>query len=213
MRGAVWKGAGEETEVATLTVSKFDDAGGRQGRRDAGIPDPTLGRDYLRCAYAPMVELLDYPHANGFANYIVSGGGRDLMHPITQEVYGIPREWVIGSSSTFAYTSNERAEPSPTSRRPTTSTTAGEAGADLEPDRPTTDSPRRPLDHLGSAPHTGMSLPSLPMISGTSEGQRRQRTDPHPRRRRSPGPGDDSAASRQDGGLVHTGRTGSGAGK
>ena len=62
--------------------------------------------------------------ANGFTNYIVSGGGRDFMRPISQDMYGIPRERVIGSSSTFAYTSNGRAAPSPTSPRPTTSTTA-----------------------------------------------------------------------------------------
>jgi phosphoserine phosphatase len=66
---------------------------------------PTLGRGYLQCAYAPMVELLRYLEANGFSNYIASGGGRDFMRPITQEVYGIPRERVIGSSSMLAYTS------------------------------------------------------------------------------------------------------------
>ena len=54
-----------------------------------------------------MVELLDYLTANGFATYIASGGGRDFMRPISQEMYGIPRERVIGSSSTFAYTSND----------------------------------------------------------------------------------------------------------
>jgi phosphoserine phosphatase len=69
---------------------------------------PTLGRSYLDCAYAPMVELLDYLKANGFANYIVSGGGRDFMRPITQEVYGVPRERVIGSAPAFAYTSDDR---------------------------------------------------------------------------------------------------------
>jgi phosphoglycolate phosphatase-like HAD superfamily hydrolase len=68
---------------------------------------PTLGRGYLDCAYAPMIELLGYLKANGFANYIVSGGGRDFMRPISQDVYGIPRERVIGSSSTFAYTGNK----------------------------------------------------------------------------------------------------------
>jgi phosphoserine phosphatase len=67
---------------------------------------PTLGRGYLDCAYPPMLELLDYLQANGFANYIASGGGRDFMRPISQDVYGIPRERVIGSSSTFAYTGN-----------------------------------------------------------------------------------------------------------
>jgi phosphoserine phosphatase len=69
---------------------------------------PTLGRGYLECAYAPMVELLQYLAANGFSNYIASGGGRDFMRPISQEVYGIPRQRVIGSSVALAYTSDER---------------------------------------------------------------------------------------------------------
>ncbi len=63
---------------------------------------PTLGRGYLECAYAPMVELLGYLAANGFTNYIASGGGRDFMRPISQEVYGIPRDRVIGSATTFS---------------------------------------------------------------------------------------------------------------
>jgi hypothetical protein len=36
----------------------------------------------------------------------VDARGRDLMRPISQDVYGIPRERVIGSSSTFAYASD-----------------------------------------------------------------------------------------------------------
>jgi hypothetical protein len=55
-----------------------------------------------------MVELLGYLEANGFANYIASGGGRDFMRPISQEVYGIPRDRVIGSTATFQYTSDDR---------------------------------------------------------------------------------------------------------
>jgi phosphoglycolate phosphatase-like HAD superfamily hydrolase len=66
---------------------------------------PTLGRGYLDCAYAPMVELLAYLKANRFSNYIASGGGRDFMRPISQDMYGVSREEVIGSSSTFAYSS------------------------------------------------------------------------------------------------------------
>ncbi len=69
---------------------------------------PTLGRSYLDCAYAPMVELLDYLKENGFANYIVSGGGRDFMRPITEEMYGVSRERVIGSAPAFVYTSDDR---------------------------------------------------------------------------------------------------------
>jgi phosphoglycolate phosphatase-like HAD superfamily hydrolase len=59
---------------------------------------PTLGRPYLRCGFAPMVELLHYLEANGFANYIASGGDRDFMRPFAQDIYGIPPERVIGSA-------------------------------------------------------------------------------------------------------------------
>jgi hypothetical protein len=68
---------------------------------------PTLGRGYLACSYRPMVELLGYLEANGFRNYIASGGGRDFMRPISQEVYGIPRQRVIGSSTALAYEPGE----------------------------------------------------------------------------------------------------------
>jgi phosphoglycolate phosphatase-like HAD superfamily hydrolase len=69
---------------------------------------PTLGRGYLACGYRPMVELLAYLDANGFANYIASGGGRDFMRPISQELYGVPRQRVIGSSTTLAWEPDEQ---------------------------------------------------------------------------------------------------------
>jgi hypothetical protein len=69
---------------------------------------PTLGRGYIECGYKPMVELLAFLGANGFGNYIASGGGRDFMRPISDELYGIPRERVIGSSATLDYTNDQR---------------------------------------------------------------------------------------------------------
>jgi phosphoserine phosphatase len=69
---------------------------------------PTLDRGYLECGYKPMVELLALLEANGFGNYIASGGGRDFMRPISHELYGIPRERVIGSSATLDYTNDAR---------------------------------------------------------------------------------------------------------
>jgi len=53
---------------------------------------------YKEMVYQPMLELLDYLNANGFKNYIVSGGGIEFMRPWAEEVYGIPSEQVIGSS-------------------------------------------------------------------------------------------------------------------
>ncbi len=97
-------GAGVVAAFANITVDQFEadaDAFLRTTRH------PTLERGYLECAYAPMVELLAHLRANGFANYIASGGGRDFMRPISDEVYGIPREAVIGSAVALAYTPDE----------------------------------------------------------------------------------------------------------
>ena len=50
-----------------------------------------------------MVELLRYLEAHGFSCYIVSGGDRDFMRPITAEYYGIPPERVVGSAVGLSY--------------------------------------------------------------------------------------------------------------
>jgi phosphoglycolate phosphatase-like HAD superfamily hydrolase len=68
-----------------------------------GESHPTLGRVYVRMAFAPMVELLRYLEANGFTSYIATGGGRDFVRPVSEEVYGIPPERVIGSSVALEY--------------------------------------------------------------------------------------------------------------
>jgi phosphoserine phosphatase len=97
-------GTGVVAAFANLTVDEFETAS------DTFLHSarhPTLGRGYLECAYAPMVELLGYLRGNGFANFIASGGGRDFMRPISDEVYAIPREGVIGSAVALAYTPDE----------------------------------------------------------------------------------------------------------
>jgi len=65
--------------------------------------NPVLKRPYLKTAYAPMRELLQYLEANQFTNYIVSGGGRDFMRPITRELYGAPPERVVGTTVALQY--------------------------------------------------------------------------------------------------------------
>jgi len=59
---------------------------------------PKTGRLFTDMTYQPMVELLGYLKANGFTNYIVSGGGIEFMRPWTGKIYGIPPEQVVGSS-------------------------------------------------------------------------------------------------------------------
>ena len=68
---------------------------------------PTLGRPFRDCGYLPMVELLRYLSANGFTNYIASGGDRDFMRPVTEAIYGIPSEHVIGSSVGLRFSEDE----------------------------------------------------------------------------------------------------------
>ena len=59
---------------------------------------PKSGKRFLDMTYQPMLEVLAYLKANGFKNYIVSGGGIEFMRPWAFEAYGIPPEQVIGSS-------------------------------------------------------------------------------------------------------------------
>ena len=64
---------------------------------------PSLGRVFAECVYQPMIELLHYLERNGFTTYIVSGGDRDFMRPVTEHLYGIPSERVVGSATGLAY--------------------------------------------------------------------------------------------------------------
>jgi phosphoglycolate phosphatase-like HAD superfamily hydrolase len=68
---------------------------------------PVLGRLYRDCAYEPMLEVLRFLEANGFTNYIVSGGGRDFMRGFALDLYGIPRERVIGSTVAYRYVEDD----------------------------------------------------------------------------------------------------------
>lgn len=107
--------AGDDTNVRTLLGGvlaahagiRVDDFEQQADSFLRSAQHPTLGRGYLECVYAPMVELLRYLEANGFSNYIASGGGRDFMRPISDELYGIPRDRVIGSSTALDYVGDD----------------------------------------------------------------------------------------------------------
>jgi phosphoserine phosphatase len=107
--------AGDDTLAMTLLagiLAAYDGISVEEfeARSDAFLRSaqhPTLGCGYLETSYAPMVELLAYLETNGFSNYVVSGGGRDFIRPVTQDLYGIPRERVMGSASTLEYVSDQ----------------------------------------------------------------------------------------------------------
>lgn len=85
---------------AGMTAENFDGIA-----RDwlATAKHPKFGRLFKQCIYRPQTELLEYLRANGFKTYIVSGGGIDFIRAVANEIYGIPREQVIGSSGKLRY--------------------------------------------------------------------------------------------------------------
>lgn len=69
----------------------------------ASAKHPKTGKPYDQMTFLPMRELLDYLRANGFKTYIVSGGGVEFMRTVTEKMYGIPPEQVVGSTIATKY--------------------------------------------------------------------------------------------------------------
>ena len=81
---------------AGMTIDEFRDA------VEAWITSarhPRYRRRYDELVYQPMKELLQHLQANGFKNFIISGGGADFMRVWVERVYGIPPEQVVGSTA------------------------------------------------------------------------------------------------------------------
>ncbi|MHC9045040.1 HAD family hydrolase [Microbacterium saperdae] len=64
----------------------------------ASARHPVRKTSLFETTYQPMRELIAYLEGHGFTCYIVSGGDRDFMRPMTERAYGIPPERVIGSA-------------------------------------------------------------------------------------------------------------------
>ncbi len=64
---------------------------------------PRFQRPYTDLIYQPMLEVMNYLRANGFKNYIVTGGGQEFVRVYSQRVYGVPPEQVVGSSIATKY--------------------------------------------------------------------------------------------------------------
>jgi phosphoserine phosphatase len=68
-----------------------------------GKNHPRFNIPYKNCVYQPMVELLSYLQTNKFKVFIASAGGMSFMRTVSEEVYGVSRENVIGSNISFEY--------------------------------------------------------------------------------------------------------------
>lgn len=65
-------------------------------------------RPFKEMVFQPMVELVHYLENNDFKVYIVTGGEITFVRTISQEIYNIPVENVIGSSVKINYISDEQ---------------------------------------------------------------------------------------------------------
>lgn len=63
-----------------------------------GVKHPRLGVPFPQTAYVPMLELLEFLRASGFQTWLCSGGSVDFLRVLSPQLFGIPREQVIGSS-------------------------------------------------------------------------------------------------------------------
>lgn len=91
------------TTHAGTTVEEFD----RIAKSwIASATHPVKKKLYKELVFQPMLELIKYLQANEFNVFIVSGGGIDFMRPWVEEVYGVPRDQVVGSSAKIRYDYN-----------------------------------------------------------------------------------------------------------
>ena len=64
---------------------------------------PKFETPYTELTYQPQLELLRYLEANSFKVFIVSGGSVEFIRTYAEQIYGIPRERVVGSSIETRY--------------------------------------------------------------------------------------------------------------
>lgn len=60
---------------------------------------PRFHRLYKDCTYLPQIELLTYLRSKDFKTFIVTGGGIDFVRGFAQQIYEVPPEKVVGSST------------------------------------------------------------------------------------------------------------------
>jgi phosphoserine phosphatase len=99
-------GLGELMAIAQsgMTVSEFDFLVRRWIKK---AKNPKTGKLFRKMVYQPMLEVIKLLQKNNFKVYIVSGGGIDFMRAWAEEVYGIPRERIIGSYHKLKYIKKE----------------------------------------------------------------------------------------------------------
>ncbi len=64
---------------------------------------PDHGVGYDRMVYQPMLELMDALATRGFTNCIVTGGGTEFVRAVSEQIYGVAPERVVGTLVTYQF--------------------------------------------------------------------------------------------------------------
>lgn len=88
------------TSWAGTTPDVFD---GQVRQWAESVKQPRFGVSYPDLVFQPMRELIDYLQANDFRVFVCSGGGRDFMRVFAEEIWGLPKENVIGTAPEYTY--------------------------------------------------------------------------------------------------------------
>ena len=93
----------EKLAAATLTGMPVETFNAEVKKWLAEAKDPRWKKPYTELTYQPMQEVLKYLRASGYKTYIVTGGGQDFVRQYSEQVYGIPREQVVGTAGSTKY--------------------------------------------------------------------------------------------------------------
>jgi phosphoserine phosphatase len=80
---------------AGLTTEEFADTAARWL---AKAEHPRFGVRFGELTYVPMLELVDLLRARGFRVFVVTGGGVEFVRAISDELYGVAPDDVVGSA-------------------------------------------------------------------------------------------------------------------
>jgi phosphoserine phosphatase len=64
---------------------------------------PGQGRRFRDLTYAPMIELLDHLRTHGFRVFVVTGGGVEFVRAVSDDLYGVPADDVVGSAARLTF--------------------------------------------------------------------------------------------------------------
>jgi phosphoserine phosphatase len=59
---------------------------------------PRWNLPFQALVYEPQLELMNYLRECGFSVFIVSGGGREFMRVVSEDIYGVAKQQVVGTT-------------------------------------------------------------------------------------------------------------------